>query len=574
MKKSLSQKFDKKTTETKAFVYASKILDGSIISCKFIKQAAERFMKDLERDDLIFDTENIERVTMFMEKYLYVPELKAPVPLQLPHAFWIQQLFGFYYKDSGLRKYNSAYLQFARKSFKTFYAAAVAIIEMLFSNDNDPMIMQGANSRDQAIICTNMTGKIINASPQLRKYVDQKKIKLYSHKEKFNRITFGDGNRTCEIEAMPKDVGDGHGASVGIIDEFHEANSLALLETIKSGQGQRVEPLVLVITSAGHNKSGPCYTSLRKRSVDLLDGVIESDRHLAIVYELDDESEWDKIELLEKSNPMIPYSKTLVPYLKERVEEAKTSGAGEQMVNVKIKNSGIWVDAPKIWIPTETLKKNSHGITDEELKGKECFCGLDLSSGKDLNAFVMFFPNVRPEIHAVRSFFWIPDDKIANQSDDGVDYIKWVSEGFMSKFDGNVVEYYEIADHIADQIDQHETRVLGADAKYLYGGPTPKLRERGHEDLIRAIGQGFNLTAATEQVEIWASKHQLDLMDNPVLLWNFSNVTMHVGHSGHKYPSKGKSNGRIDGISALVTAVEAYLKVSLEDNSESFLIEV
>jgi hypothetical protein len=62
----------------------------------------------------------------------------------------------------------------------------------------------------------------------------------------------------------------------------------------------------------------------------------------------------------------------------------------------------------------------------------------------------------------------------------------------------------------------------------------------------------------------------------------FGNTTLHLkdmvaaegGLSGHRYPSKGRSNGRIDGVSALCTAVHEYLRLNAEPEGTETKIEM
>ena len=616
----------KEIKNTLAYQYTESVLSGKTLACNFIHQACERFRKDLENEDYYFDLKEVEKVNTFFQDILFVPELNKSVKLQPPHAFWLQQLFALKVRKTGFRKYNSAYLQFARKAYKTYYAAGVSLYELLFSKENNPMIMQGANSRDQAIICTAMTGRIIKASPQLKALVNDK-IFLHTYKKKVNEIVYIEGKREGRVEAMPKDPGDGGNPSAGIVDEVHEANGLELYETMESGMGQREQPYILTITSPGHNKSGPCYTNLRKKSVDVLRGTLNDDTHLAIIYELDTEEEWDKvceavvkeektgkrlkkdpIDVLEKSNPMMPYSPSLRPFLRRRVIKAMNDG-GEVAVNIKIKNGGVWADAPKVWIPNVIIKANNYQITDADLKDKPCYAGCDLSGGIDLNAFVGIFPDIMEKevtldkltedgkkytetktlpIHAVKSMFWIPTKKIFNRTD-GVDYRKFVEGGWMNVFEGDTVEPDVMAQDIIKFLDTVDIRSIGADPAMLrqtiavflgYGGYVePKGDFKGLLSVAPTLGM---LSPATSEVEDLAFNKQFDFMGNPVMEMCFANTTLHYkdmmndqgGISGHRMPSKGKSNGRIDGVAALVTGMRAYQDVRIEPETPQSFFEV
>ena len=149
----------------------------------------------------------------------------------------LEQILCIRRKD-GRRKYTQAYIQVARKQAKTFYAANNALFELILGSDNAPQIMCGANNRDQAIICTEMMGKVIRCSPYLKELEDAKVIEIFTYRKKTTEIVFDDGKgRIGRVEAMPRDPGDGGNPSVTIVDELHEAKDLVLLETMKSGQG-------------------------------------------------------------------------------------------------------------------------------------------------------------------------------------------------------------------------------------------------------------------------------------------------------------------------------------------------
>jgi phage terminase large subunit-like protein len=557
-------------------IYARKVLSGEILAGRYVKMAAQRFLDDLKRKDIYWDAAAVKKKMILSEEVIYIPELKRKNKVPLPHKFWIEQLYGWKYKKTGLRRFTSVYVQVARKNFKTFYAADVTLTELLISNDTYPEILHGANSREQALICTGKTGEIIKKSPELAKMLGKNNsgnLKLFTYREDTGKITFENSNRRGKVEAMPKNPGDGGNPSVGIVDEFHESKDTMLMETIKSGQGQRLEPLTLVITSPGNDKSLPCYTQLRAVSIKTLEGTLENDRHLAMVWELDEEEEWDKIEMMEKSNPMIPYSPTLLPFLKERILEAKRYG-GQQAANIKIKNCGLWIDQPQIWLETSVIKKNNKLYKDDEdqLEGEDCYCGLDLSAGGDLNAFVMIFPDIGGRM-VVKSMFWIPRDKIEGKDKDrdGVDYRKWEEDGWVRVFDGNMVEYDVIAQDMIDEMDKYNVRCLAIDPKYFGTGVAPFFKDTNYLELIVPVSQGFSkLSGATEKVEQLCLSEKMDFMYHPVMSWCFSNVALKVGEMGDRFPGKGKSNGRIDGVAALVTGMAQYLEMNLNDEGGFF----
>lgn len=575
--------------QSKSYKYSKAVISGKIIASKFIIKQAERYLKDLDNPDYYFCLETHHRINTWFEKILYVPELRRCSELLPPHAFVLHQLYCIKHVDTGFRKHTKIYAQFARKQAKTYLAAGIGLFELIYGSDPFPEILTGANSRDQAMLCTKMMGRLIGSSPMLKSLVKKGSLRVFRRKDAVETIVYKTDDREGKIDAMSREEGDGGNPSATVIDELHEAKNLSLLETMESGQGLREQPLQIIITSCGHNKDGPCYSVLRKTALNILEGSLTDESFLPIVYELDNEKEWDNLDCLIKSNPMIPYFPTLKGYLKKRIKQAKNEG-GETEVNIKIKNSGIWVDAAEVWIPSEIIDKNTYGITDEELLGRDCYAGLDLAKGIDLNACAFFFPNVREEmvtfineddeeeqelrpIHVIKMMYWIPHDKVKNHKDH-VDYKKWINQGWMIQQPGDTAHLNDVTRDIIKEMKKYNMKIFGFDTRFAYSGPIPMLEEAGYVEILRPTGQTFNLGAAVSQCNEWYRRIQLDIMGNPVLKWNIANTIMKVGDMGDQYPSKGKSENRIDGVSAKVTAVCEYLRANVEIEGETFVLGI
>jgi phage terminase large subunit-like protein len=392
------------------------------------------------------------------------------------------------------------------------------------------------------------------ASPDLRELFDDGEVKLFTYKGKVFGLEYPE--RIGEMRAMSKspDTKDGYGASLGGVDEYHEAKDDKLLNVIESGQGSRINPLLIVITTAGFDKDGPCYSKLRDTSVKILDGVIEDDHHLAFIYEQDEEDEVSDESTWIKSNPNLGVSVS-IEFLRSRYKKALNEG-GTKMVDFLTKNLNKWVDAPEVWIGSDVWNINRHGLTPEDLKGKVCYGGLDLARTVDLNAFVLWFPDVKPGVHAVLCFFWIPESKVENNND-RVDYRRWIEKGHLFKTKGNVADYKIIAADIKGIIKEFDFRSLAYD-KYLTGhGVLADLLDEGipcHE-----LGQNIvTLNMPTKELERIATSGNLEHFGNPVLSWMIGNTLLTKDTSGNVKPDKGKSEKKIDGVSAMINALAEY----------------
>src|SRR5574339_70064 len=101
--------------------YANDVLSGKILAGQYIKLAAQRFLNDLEREDIYFDEVEANRIINFAENHCLLWEDKwrgVPVEIKNWMAFILQQVYGWFRKDSGLRRIRKVYVQVAKKNAK------------------------------------------------------------------------------------------------------------------------------------------------------------------------------------------------------------------------------------------------------------------------------------------------------------------------------------------------------------------------------------------------------------------------------------------------------------------------
>jgi phage terminase large subunit-like protein len=370
------------------------------------------------------------------------------------------------------------------------------------------------------------------------------------HEPYVRRVIYGDSFMTY----MTK----GHDAvdiSMGIGDECHDWPDASIKNRIESAMGNRLAPTFSTITTAGFNKDGYCFSTLRDTGIKILEGTLEDEEQLILIFELDEADDWKDADMWVKSNPNLPYSLSHKPYLDSEFKKALNE-AGATEVNFKTKNLNMWVDAPVVWIQNEIWKKNAHGINKEDLKGLTCYGGLDLARTVDLNAFVLWFANAKGDVSAVLPFFWIPEAKVNNHHD-RVDYQKWIDQGHMFKTPGNVADYSRIAADIMDIAKQYDLKSIAYDPFLTGHGVLKDLVDNGltcHELRQNIV----TLNMPTKELERIVTNGKLEHFNNPVLSWMMGNVILTKDTSGNVKPDKGKSEKKIDGVSAMINALAEF----------------
>jgi phage terminase large subunit-like protein len=178
---------------------------------------------------------------------------------------------------------------------------------------------------------------------------------------------------------------------------------------------------------------------------------------------------------------------------------------------------------------------------------------LDLSATTDLTALVLVVPDGQGA-YDVRAEFWCPDEKLTERGrSDKVPYPLWVQQGYLHVTDGRSVDYGAVEARITELMTEWEIAEIAVDpwnARDL----TTRLKSAG-APVIEVAQTMANLSSGAKALETLILSSKIRHDGHPVLRWNISNAVAETDNNGNVRPSKKKSYERIDGVSALVTAL-------------------
>ena len=152
-----------------------------------------------------------------------------------------------------------------------------------------------------------------------------------------------------------------------------------------------------------------------------------------------------------------------------RREYTKAKNEGETArINFLTKNLNVWTNASSTWIKDEVWTANAEPFDTSTLAGRECYGGLDLAFKRDLTAFVLFFPaRNKDERHIILPWFWIPEENAdARSRGDGVQYLQWIEDGYISTTPGNSTDYTYVEQKILELSEMYTFKVVGYDAAF------------------------------------------------------------------------------------------------------------
>jgi phage terminase large subunit-like protein len=559
---------------TAAHDYASWVLDPANAhrTGRLIKLAAQRFFDDLKRGDIYFDEVEANRICIFAENYCCLWEDKwrgKPVKLELWQKFALQNMYGWFVKSTGLRRFKKGYIQIAKKNAKTTLGGGVIGNFHLFADERikTPKIFVGANNEDQAKLCVNITGKVIEQSPALYEYVEDDSVRLFRYKE--NIVNIVHTERDGFIKALSKETGDrtsktaggkhGINPSLGIIDEYGMAQDDNLLNTIESAMAGREEPFVLIITTSGFYLQGPCHDKLRKIGIAILEGTMTDDSYLALIYEIDPPKpgeitvDWllANENVWEQANPNIDVS-VFRTFLRDQLIAAKNEG-GSKEVSVMTLNFNRWMESAEVFIPADIWNTNSHESKIES--GSECYGGLWVGASGEISAFALLFPG---EIVKIKMLFWMAEDSLKMN-----DTLRQYKE-FIKVDPGNVVDNDIAVDWIVDMVGKYNM--------HSFCFPKPQENNSIIQDLIKLgytgqpLSQGLSsLAQPTDHWEKLIRSGKAEHFNNPVLKWMNSNCMATRKEAGTKIDN----NPKVYGISACINAVAQWDLIAATDYDDS-----
>ena len=207
-------------------------------------------------------------------------------------------------------------------------------------------------------------------------------------------------------------------------------------------------------------------------------------------------------------------------------------------------------------------------VSEDELEGRVCYGGLDLSSTTDITAFVLVFPPLdEDDRFCVLPYFWIPEDSLdLRVRRDHVPYDKWEKQGYIRTTEGNVIHYGFIEKFIERLGEKFNIREIAYDR----GGATmlvQNLEELGFT--VVPFGQGFaSMSPPTKQLMALTLEKKIAHGGNPVLSWMVDNIYIKTDPAGNIKADKSKSTEKIDGAIAMIMGLDRAIRCG-NDTSES-----
>ncbi|WP_316227881.1 MULTISPECIES: terminase large subunit [unclassified Bradyrhizobium] len=490
-----------------------------------------------------------ERAVQFLRRLKHPKSVLPRKQFQLDA--WQERIVRAIYgprNPDGSRTINVVVILVPRGNRKTSLSSALALLHTIGPERvRGGEVIFAASDRSQAGIAFKEARGIVQADPKHLVPV----TKVYDAFNSAKKIAYPRDGTELEVISSDAASREGRTPSFVLADELHIWRGDGLWKVLTNGLDKIDNSLLVVATTAGRGQDNIAHEVI-ERARKIARGEITDPAWLPVLFESAPDCDYADEELWRRVNPGSAHGYPSVAGYRRHVARAKDSPTERaSLLQYKL---NVWLDhSTSPFVDMATYDRGAEPIDYEALRGAPCWIGVDMSKTTDLSAVIACFRD--GETYTVLPHFFCPDEDIRKRGDiDGVNYVSWAKQGFLTPTPGNVIDNAAVADYIRSLCERFDVREIGFDIAYAQAVMAP-LTEEGYP--VVSIRQGWvTQSPALNMLEAAIISGNFRHGGHPVLRWNFSNVAIHKDANDNRIMHKSKSTDRIDG------AVAAWMAVS------------
>lgn len=483
------------------FGYAESIRNGTKPACVELKEAAERFLDDINSKEFDADFNDAEFVIGIIEKtfvHIKGPLKNTPLLLRDWQKFIVYNLLGFYLKGTSERRFKEAFIFIPRKNGKTTFVSALAWGLSLLERKTGSTVYIVGNVLKQAlqsfdILIKNLYQMEGGEDEAKRVYKILNNNQEHSISKSFENSK-GEEEASIKLEALASnpDNQDGYNCNIAICDEMHAYKTSEKYYVIRQAMKAYTNKLIIGITTAGKNMNSFCYQRLcycqkvlKKQCKDeqLFIFICKADQNQKGEVDITDPAEH------EKANPNYNVSIRAKDIMDEALQAQNDITSKNQFLN---KSLNIYTNSMNKYfdITQVQFSDNKYNWTIQDLLKLpiKWFGGADLSIEWDLSATCLYsnykdvdicipqgyMPRTKAQMKAEKDeipFFWWEEQKwltICNsETVEAEDLVKWFVKMRDLGFKIQEVRFdkYKSKDFVAS-MESHHFKMVNQDQNY------------------------------------------------------------------------------------------------------------
>ena len=552
--------------------YATDVVNGKVKCGQLHRLACQRHLDDLKKQrtksfPYYWDAQAAMRSIHYAET-LTIAEGTAPKQVKLipSQIFDIGCTFGWKKTVNDMRRFRRRYKSLARQNGKTFENGILGTYIAGFSGYRHGKLFTVATKKRQARLAWEEMSKFITIDPDLNELFAVKDYKSLIIAEETE----------CTIEALSREAGldDGFRAIFASIDELHQHPDNKAYKAIYNGTRSLPETLVSMITTRGDKLNSFCK-EMDDYAIKVLKGLTRADDFFIDIYCLDPEDDiWDEKNWV-KANPFLCLDKEKMATLRQDAQTARDMGGSElrdfltKCLNMWVKNTDDQYIDPEAWKACGTERSLKDIV---EAGHKECYVGLDLSSGGDLTTLALEFPLDNSKYY-VYSHSFMPRGRLEEHIEtDLAPYDMWEQQGLITVTGGST-DYMNDYKFIVAHLKEIRSRFglvfksIGIDP-HNAPGVMQDLEELGCP-VVTVTQSARNLNDATVAVQLLTKSGQIEYdQANELLTWSMINAAV-VRNSFEEIKVDKKPGSRFKRIDPVDAFIDSHYVVMLNSGENA-----
>lgn len=563
----------------RATEYAKRVVNGEVKAGELHILACKRHLNDLKRQNTeefpyYWSVEQANRIIDYAET-LTIAEGSEPKPVRLLdcQAFDLAVPFGWF-KLNGNRRFRRKYKSMARQNGKTFENGITGTYVAGFSGYRFGKLFTVATKKRQARLAWEEMAKFITIDEDLNEL-----FKVQDYKSLITAL-----ETDCTIEALSKEAGldDGFRSIYSSIDELHQHRDNKIYKAIYNGTRSLKETLVSMITTRGDKLNSFCK-EMDDYCIKILQGLTVAEDFFVDIYCLDKNDDiWDEKNWI-KANPFLASTEEGLETLRTDAQTARDMG-GSDLRDFLVKCLNMWVqNTDDQFINVDKWKECGSDRTLENFRDKECWVGLDLSSGGDLTTLALEFDDEDENIY-LYSHSFMPRGRLEEHVEtDLAPYDLWEEMALLTVTGGSADyknDYKFIINHLKKIKEEYDLKFMGIGVDpHNADGILSDLEEFGCPILLITQSAKFLNDATVDmQLAVKSGKVEYDKR-NELLTWSFTNAKTVKNSFGEiKVDKEPRAKfKRIDPVDACIDAHTVKMKsktkevVNVETELEKYL---